>query len=381
MNIFLLGATGSIGTQVLEVIRNDVNYTLISISVGHNIAKAREIIREFHPQYVSVQEEKDFKKLQSEFLDITFGYGEESLITAATYGECGGSLINAVVGMVGLKPTIAAINKHRNILLANKETLVVAGDIITKLAKEKGVALIPIDSEHSAILQCLAGREKEEIKKIIITASGGTFRDKRRDELCHVRLEDVLKHPNWHMGKKITIDSATMVNKGLEVIEAHHLFGVDYENIQTIIHYESIIHSMVEFVDNSIMAQLATPDMRIPIQYALTYPHKKPSKLNNSFDWKSLSLLHFKEMDYERFPCLSLAYTVGKQGGIMPTVFNASNEAAVSLFIDGKIEFLDIEKIIWDAVNKAKNVINPSIDDIINTEREIKKQIFEKYRD
>lgn len=381
MNIFLLGATGSIGTQVLEVIRNDVNYTLISISVGHNIAKAREIIREFHPQYVSVQEEKDFKKLQSEFLDITFGYGEESLITAATYGECGGSLINAVVGMVGLKPTIAAINKHRNILLANKETLVVAGDIITKLAKEKGVALIPIDSEHSAILQCLAGREKEEIKKIIITASGGTFRDKRRDELCHVRLEDVLKHPNWHMGKKITIDSATMVNKGLEVIEAHHLFGVDYENIQTIIHYESIIHSMVEFVDNSIMAQLATPDMRIPIQYALTYPHKKPSKLNNSFDWQSLSLLHFKEMDYERFPCLSLAYTVGKQGGIMPTVFNASNEAAVSLFIDGKIEFLDIEKIIWDAVNKAKNVINPSIDDIINTEREIKKQIFEKYRD
>jgi len=381
MNIFLLGATGSIGTQVLEVIRNDVNYTLISISVGHNIAKAREIIREFHPQYVSVQEEKDFKKLQSEFLDITFGYGEESLITAATYGECGGSLINAVVGMVGLKPTIAAINKHRNILLANKETLVVAGDIITKLAKEKGVALIPIDSEHSAILQCLAGREKEEIKKIIITASGGTFRDKRRDELCHVRLEDVLKHPNWHMGKKITIDSATMVNKGLEVIEAHHLFGVDYENIQTIIHYESIIHSMVEFVDNSIMAQLATPDMRIPIQYALTYPHKKPSKLNNSFDWKSLSLLHFKEMDYERFSCLSLAYTVGKQGGIMPTVFNASNEAAVSLFIDGKIEFLDIEKIIWDAVNKAKNVINPSIDDIINTEREIKKQIFEKYRD
>ena len=357
MNIFLLGATGSIGTQVLEVIRNDVNYTLISISVGHNIAKAREIIREFHPQYVSVQEEKDFKKLQSEFLDITFGYGEESLITAATYGECGGSLINAVVGMVGLKPTIAAINKHRNILLANKETLVVAGDIITKLAKEKGVALIPIDSEHSAILQCLAGREKEEIKKII------------------------LKHPNWHMGKKITIDSATMVNKGLEVIEAHHLFGVDYENIQTIIHYESIIHSMVEFVDNSIMAQLATPDMRIPIQYALTYPHKKPSKLNNSFDWKSLSLLHFKEMDYERFPCLSLAYTVGKQGGIMPTVFNASNEAAVSLFIDGKIEFLDIEKIIWDAVDKAKNVINPSIDDIINTEREIKKQIFEKYRD
>lgn len=377
MNICLLGATGSIGTQVLDVIRTN-GYQLKAISFGKNIKKAIEIIEEFHPEYICTQTQEDLNILFKLFPHCQYGYGEEGLISAATYGE-EGIVINAVVGMVGLKPTIAAINKKRNILLANKETLVVGGEIITKLAKEKGVKLIPIDSEHSAILQCLHGRNNEEIESLIITASGGAFRDKKRDELKDVTIEDALKHPNWLMGPKITVDCATMVNKGLEVIEAHYLFDIPYDKIKTVIHRESIIHSMVEFKDRSVLAQMSFPDMRIPIQYALTYPQKLVYDLSPRLDFNTISQLTFKEMDFNRYPCLELAYKVGKLGGIMPTVFNASNEEAVSLFINKKIGFLDIETIIFDSVKNAKNIINPTIDDIIKVEQSVREDIRKKY--
>ncbi len=376
-NIFLLGATGSIGTQVLDVVRCKGG-NIISISIGKNIKKAKEIIEEFNPEYISVLDESDMLLLQKEYPNKIFGYGEEGLIKAATYSNKDGVLVNAVVGMIGLKPTIEAIKLKRNILLANKETLVVAGEIITKLAKEYEVSLIPIDSEHSAILQCIGDRKNEEIENIIITASGGTFRNKTRDEITNVTLKDVLNHPNWSMGAKITVDSATMVNKGLEVIEAHFLFNIDYDKIKTVIHYESIIHSLVEFKDRSLIAQLSIPDMRIPIQYALTYPNKLEYDLSPRIDFSKLNL-SFKEMDFNRYPCLKLAYEVGKMGGIMPTVYNASNEEAVSLFMEGKIKFLEIEEIIFSAVKNAINIINPTINDIINTAKEVRIKIRDNY--
>ena len=281
--------------------------------------------------------------------------------------------------MVGLKPTIEAIKLNRTILLANKETLVVGGEIITKLLKQYNSKLLPIDSEHSAILQCLEGRKKEEIKKIIITASGGAFRDLNREQLQYVTIDDALKHPNWNMGKKITVDCASMVNKGLEVIEAHYLFDIEYDNIETIIHKESIIHSMVEFKDNTIIAQMGKPDMRIPIQYAITYPNKIDYKLDDELNINKLSGLSFKEMDFEKYPLLKLAYKVGKEGGVMPTIFNASNEEAVKLFINKKIKFLDIETIIIDCVSNFKNIINPSLNQIIEVDLKVRDYINNKY--
>lgn len=378
MNIYLLGATGSIGTQVLDIIRTK-GYKLKAISFGTNIEKACRIIEEFHPEYICTQTQTDLNTLFKLYPEYQYGYGEEGLISAATYGDDDGVLINAVVGMVGLKPTIAAINKKRKILLANKETLVVGGEIITKLAKANGVPLIPIDSEHSAILQCLQGYRHEEIASLIITASGGAFRDKSREELKTVTIEDALKHPNWLMGPKITVDCATMVNKGLEVIEAHYLFDMPYDNIKTVIHRESIIHSMVEFKDRSVIAQMSIPDMRIPIQYALTYPEKLAYDLSPRIDFDTLGQLSFQKMDFERYPCLKLAYEVGKMGGIMPTIFNASNEEAVNLFIKKKISFLDIETIIFDSVKNAKNIIQPTIDDIIKIEQSVREDIRKKY--
>lgn len=378
MNVFLLGATGSIGTQVLEVVRNQ-HYKVLSISVGKNLAKTREIIREFSPQFVSVLNEDDMVHLQQEFPDVSFAYGEEGLIQAATYSNEEGVLVNAVVGMVGLLPTIEAIKKRRNILLANKETLVVGGEIITKLAKEYKVSLLPIDSEHSAILQCLTGHDKNDVQGLIITASGGTFRNKKREELVGVTLEDVMHHPNWNMGAKITVDSATMVNKGLEVIEAHYLFEMDYDKIQTVIHYESIIHSMVEYKDGSVIAQLSNPDMRLPIQYAFTYPRKLESIVQEKIDFTKLSSLTFRPMDTNRYPMLALAYEVGKMGGIMPTVYNASNEEAVRLFMEGKISFLQIETLITEAVKQAKNLKNPTISDIITTAKSVRETIRKNY--
>ncbi len=382
-NIYLLGCTGSIGKQTIDVLRTLENVNLISISFANQKEEAKKIIEEFKPKYVSCLKEEDANELKELYPFIEVGYGMEGLVNAATFNsfDKDGYLVNAVVGMIGLKPTIEAIKIGRNILLANKETLVVGGEIIRNLMKEHNVMMLPIDSEHSAILQCLDGRKKEEIKELIITASGGAFRDKTRNELKDVTIEDALAHPNWSMGKKITVDCATMVNKGLEVIEAHYLFDIPYENIKTIVHRESIIHSMVKFVDGSLIAQMGKPDMRIPIQYAITYPYKEEYKLDSALDIDEISNLSFKKMDFERYPMLALAYEVGKMGGIMPTVYNSSNEASVRLFIENKIKFLEIENIISEYVEKYKesNILNPSLEDVLRIDNEVKESIYKKY--
>ncbi|NLD27137.1 MAG: 1-deoxy-D-xylulose-5-phosphate reductoisomerase [Acholeplasmataceae bacterium] len=378
-NIFLLGATGSIGTQVLDVIRKLGGFRILSLSIGKNIPLGEKIISEFAPEYVSIQEQKDLNYLKLRFPNIEFGYGEEGLVKAASYSDQDGVLLNAVVGMAGLKPTIAAIKKHRNILLANKETMVVAGDIINDLIKEYKVEVIPIDSEHSAIFQCLKSGLKSEVAKLIITASGGAFRNKSREELASVSVEAALMHPNWQMGKKITIDSATMVNKGLEVLEAHHLFGIDYDQIETLIHPESIIHSLVEFKDKSLIAQLSYPDMRLPIQYALTYPKRCEHPDLRSLDLTAVQNLTFKKMNFERFPTVALAYRVGRMGGIMPAVYNAANEVAVQLFLEQKISFLDIEAIINRSVETTVNITHPTLEEIIAADRDVRNRILDKY--
>ncbi len=380
-NIYLLGASGSIGKQTLDVIsRYQDKFTLKSFSVNTNILFAKEIIKQFKPEMVSVGKYEDMLVLKSEFPEVKFSYGDQGLIDVATYSSDGGYLVNAVMGSVGLIPTVAAIKMKRDILLANKETLVIGGEIIMPLVKEYGVRLLPIDSEHSAILQCLLAGKKSEVSKIIITASGGSFRDKTRDELRFVTKMDALKHPNWEMGSKITIDSATMINKGFEIIEAYYLFGLDIKKIETVIHRESIIHGIVEYVDGVMIAQMAIPDMRIPIEYALLYP----SRFENEYkkiDFKKIKNLSFEEMDFKRFPLLKLAYDVIGKKGILPTVFNAANEAAVNLFLNDKINFLDIEDIVFSSVKNAKNLILPTIADIIRIDTEIKEEIYKKYEE
>lgn len=379
--IILLGATGSIGCQVLDVIKDNNEFLLKGISFGNNIKKAIEIIDEFHPQYVCCLNQEDAINLEKKYPDIIFFYGSVGLIDLVEVETKNGVVINAIVGTSGLVPTVKAIEARKDILLANKETLVVAGDLINELVSKYQVNLIPIDSEHSAILQCLNSGKKEEVKKIIITASGGSFRDLKREELNNITLEEACKHPNWSMGTKITIDSSTMVNKGLEVIEAHHLFKIDYSKIETIIHKESIIHSMVEFNDGSVIAQMGNPDMRLPIMYALNYPHHLNNNIIKELNLCEIGSLSFKKMDYERFPLVKVAYEVGKIGGILPLVYNVSNEVAVNLFINGKIKYLDIEKIIIETVEffKERNVLKPSLEVLILFENLVKENILEKY--
>jgi len=304
--ISLLGATGSIGKQTLDVIREhrDV-FQLAAISVGRNIEAVRGIIQEFSPKLVSVQLKEDYERLKLEFPHVKFTYGDEGLVEVAVYPDSE-IVVNAVIGSIGLPATIQAIKEKKKIALANKETLVTAGHIVMDMANQYGVPIIPVDSEHSAIFQCLQGEQKKNIERLIITASGGSFRDKKRSELENVTVNEALNHPNWSMGKKITIDSATMMNKGLEVIEAHWLFNIPYEKIDVLLHRESTIHSMVEFHDSSIIAQLGTPDMRVPIQYALTYPDRLPLVNSNRLNLATLKTLHFEEMDFERFRCLNL---------------------------------------------------------------------------
>lgn len=378
-NIFLLGATGSIGTQVLDVLRNLGCFRVLSLAIGKNVSLGEKIIAEFKPEFVSVQEQEALPQLKLAFPEIQFGYGEEGLIQAATYSDQDGVLVNAVVGMAGLKPTVAAIKKRRNILLANKETMVVAGEIINALLREYNVEIIPIDSEHSAIFQCLQSGVKAEVARLIITASGGAFRDKSREELADVRVSEALHHPNWQMGKKITIDSATMVNKGLEVLEAHHLFGIDFDRIETVIHPESIIHSLVEFRDKSVIAQLSYPDMRLPIQYALTYPERCDHPDIRSLDLAAIQNLSFRKMDFSRFPAVALAYQVGRMGGIMPAVYNAANEIAVQLFLEQRIGFLEIEAIISRSIAAAVNIQHPTLEDILTADRDVRDRIMNTY--
>lgn len=370
-NVAILGSTGSIGTQTLDVIRQNEDLNLVAISAGSNIEKLDEQIREFHPKLAAVWSESNAKLLREMVADVTpackIVSGMEGLLEVAAIEESD-ILITAVVGMIGIKPTIAAIQAGKDIGLANKETLVTAGHIIMPLAKEHNVSILPVDSEHSAIFQCLNGEKENAIHKILLTASGGPFRGKSRKDLEQVTLEMALKHPNWSMGKKITIDSATMVNKGLEVIEAKWLFHVEPEQIEVVVQPQSIIHSMVEFEDGAVMAQLGTPDMRLPIQYALYYP-KRVFLNGKRLDFSMLSEITFQKPDLEVFSGLQYAYDAINVGGSMPTVLNAANEFAVAKFLNKEIQFLEIYDMIQFCMEQHKVIENPNVDEILETER------------
>ncbi|WP_176583355.1 1-deoxy-D-xylulose-5-phosphate reductoisomerase [Priestia megaterium] len=362
--ISLLGATGSIGTQTVDIVRaHPEHFELSAISVGRNINEARKIIQQCKPALVSVMKKEDCLSLQAEFPSIRFVYGEEGLVEVATHPSTE-VLVNAVLGSVGLTPTLEAIKMRKTIAIANKETLVTAGHLVMEAAKEYGADILPVDSEHSAIFQSLQGQDQKAIDRLILTASGGSFRDKTRAELQGVTVEDALNHPNWSMGAKITIDSATMMNKGLEVIEAHWLFDLPYEKIDVLLHKESIIHSMVEYSDTSVIAQLGTPDMRVPIQYALTYPKRMSLSNTKRLSLADIGQLHFAKMDEERFRCLAFAFEAGKAGGTLPTVLNAANEEAVQAFLDGHITFLQIEDVIEKAMNEHTVIQKPCLSTI-----------------
>jgi len=373
--ISLLGATGSIGRQTMEIVReNRELFEVVAFSAGTNIELTKEYIREFTPSLVSVKEKKDYESLKAEFPKTKFSYGDDGLVEVAVYPESN-ILVNAVIGSVGLYPTLKAIETKKDIALANKETLVTAGHLVMQAANEHGVKLLPVDSEHSAIFQALQGEDKKNIERLIITASGGSFRDYTREQLKEVTVAQALNHPNWSMGAKITIDSASMMNKGLEVIEAHWLFNIPYEQISVLMHKESIIHSMIEFHDGSVMAQLGTPDMRVPISYALEYPNRLKNASKERLDLAKIATLHFQEMSFERFPCLKYAYDAGKAGGTMPTVLNAANEVAVDYFLKEKITFLEIESLIYAAMEQHNIIKHPNLDEIQQTDFETRSLI------
>lgn len=362
--ISVLGSTGSIGTQTLDVARmHRDQFQIEGLAAGSNVELLLQQVKEFGPRKVSVATKELADRVKHSLPAGTeVFYGREGLIEIAA-GTDAELVVTAVVGSMGLPSTLAAIEAGKNIGLANKETLVTAGHLVTAAAAAKGIKLLPIDSEHSAIFQCLNGERYEDIERITLTASGGSFRDYTREQLVNVTVEDALKHPNWSMGAKITIDSATMVNKGLEVIEAHWLYGLPYEQISVLLHPESIIHSFVEFRDSSIIAQLGNPDMRVPIQYALTYPERWNSPAPR-LSLAEAGRLNFREMDFERFPCLRLAYECGKMGGTAPTVFNAANEVAVARFLRKEISFLRIEEIIEQVVERHQNHPEPPLETI-----------------
>ncbi|MBC1473127.1 1-deoxy-D-xylulose-5-phosphate reductoisomerase [Listeria grandensis] len=368
--INLLGATGSVGSQTLAIVKEHPElFQVAALSFGRNMKLGMQVIREFKPEIVSVEHRRDYEKLKLEFPTIKVYYGALGLQEVATYSH-GDILINAVMGSVGLQPTLDAIAAGKEIAIANKETLVTAGHLVMRAAKEKGVRLVPIDSEHSAIFQCLQGENPANIDKLIVTASGGSFRDKTREQLKNVTVAEALAHPNWSMGNKITIDSATMFNKGLEVIEAHWLFDIAYDQIEVVVHRESVIHSMVAFKDGSHIAQLGLPDMRVPIQYALTYPERASVSFQKPFDITEFGTLHFDKMDFHRFPALKLAYTAGKIGGTMPSVLNAANEIAVAGFLNGQVAFQDIEALVENAMNRHEVTPNPDLETIFQVDQE-----------
>ena len=360
-NITVLGVTGSIGMQTVDVVKNHLDkFKIVAMSAGYNIKQVEEILEMIDVEYVCVVQKKDAQYLQEKYPDLKVTYGQEGLIKIATLPQID-IVLNAIVGFAGLVPTIEAIKAKKDIALANKETLVVAGHIITKLVKENNVRLLPVDSEHSAI-------KHQQIKRIILTASGGSFRDKSRDELIGVTVEEALNHPNWSMGAKITIDSATLFNKGLEVIEAKWLFDVSYDQIDVLIHPESIIHSMVEFVDTSVIGQLGNPDMRLPIQYALTYPDRDVLVNGESLDLAKIASLTFKKPDLDRFKALALAYKAGRTGGSMPCVLNGANEMANELFRNNKIEFLQIEELVEKALKAHQVISDPTLEQLVEVD-------------
>lgn len=368
--ISVLGSTGSIGTQTLEIARYNQDIGITALAAGSNVELLEKQVREFHPKIACLWKEEAARELKRRIrdLDVKVVSGMEGLMEAACEPEAQ-IVVTAVVGMIGIRPTIAAMEAGKDIALANKETLVTAGHIIMPLAKEKGVKILPVDSEHSAIFQCLQGAGENRIHKILLTASGGPFRGRSREQLSGVQPEDALKHPNWSMGRKITIDSSTMVNKGLEVMEAHWLFDVDMDQVQVVIQPASVIHSMIEYEDGAVIAQLGTPDMKLPIQYALYYPERRFLP-GDRLDFTKLKEITFDEPDMETFRGLKLAYEAGKAGGSLPTVFNAANELAVSLFLEKKIPYLAITDLIQGAMENHKRKAAPNVDQILAAEQE-----------
>ncbi len=366
--IAILGSTGSIGTQTLEVVRENGDIEVCGIAAGSNIGLLEEQVRMFRPRLAAVWSEEKAKELKTRISDTDTRVvsGMDGLLEVSTLKETE-IIVTAIVGMIGIRPTIEAIKAGKDIALANKETLVTAGHIIMPLAKENHVSILPVDSEHSAIFQSLQGNERKTLHKILLTASGGPFRGKKEEDLLEIRVEDALRHPNWEMGQKITIDSSTMVNKGLEVIEAKWLFGVDVDQVQVVVQPQSIIHSMVEYVDGAVMAQLGTPDMKLPIQYALYYP-KRRYLPGDRVDFWSLGKLEFEKPDMDTFYGLKLAYDAGRKGGTLPTVFNAANELAVRQFLNREIKYLEIVEIIEDCMQVHRNIENPSLQEILDTE-------------
>ena len=366
--IAILGSTGSIGTQTLEIVRKEPDLQVVALAAGTNVDLMEKQVREFRPVLAAMWSEEAARDLRVRLADLSVRvvHGMEGLLETAVCEESE-VLVTAIVGMIGIRPTIAAIEHHKTIALANKETLVTAGHIIMPLAARNGVSILPVDSEHSAIFQSLHGENRERVSKILLTASGGPFRGKTREQLSTMTVEDALKHPNWSMGKKVTIDSASLVNKGLEVMEAKWLFDVELEQIQVVVHPQSIIHSAVEYVDGGIMAQLGVPDMKLPIQYALFYPDRRPMD-NGRVDFFQLGQLTFEAPDTETFRGLALAYQAAEAGGTMPTVFNAANEKAVELFLNEKIPYLRIAELIGEAMERHQVVKDPALEEILEVE-------------
>ncbi len=368
--IAILGSTGSIGTQTLEVVRGNPELQVAALAAGSSVEKMERQIREFHPAVAAMWTEEAARELRTRTADLNVRVtaGMEGLLEIAVLPESQ-VLVTAIVGMIGIRPTIAAIRAGKDIALANKETLVTAGHIIMPLARECGVAILPVDSEHSAIFQSLNGEPAERIEKILLTASGGPFRGYRREQLMGIQVEDALKHPNWAMGRKITVDSSTMVNKGLEVMEARWLFGTSLDRIQVLVHPQSIVHSAVQYVDGAIMAQLGVPDMKLPIQYALFYPDRRPMP-GKRVDFFELGQLTFEKPDMDTFEGLKLAYRAAEAGGSMPTVYNAANERAVALFLDRRIKYLQIPELIGEAMERHAVIADPTVDDILSAEQQ-----------
>ncbi len=375
--IAILGSTGSIGTQTLEIVRRNRDIAVTALAAGSNIRLLEEQIREFRPKLAAVWSEEKARELRAAVrdLDVRVASGMEGLLEVAVQPDAQ-MLVTAIVGMIGIRPTIEAIRAGKDIALANKETLVTAGHLIMPLARDCQVSILPVDSEHSAIFQCLQGERAggNQPAKILLTASGGPFRGKKREELQHIQVEDALRHPNWKMGRKVTIDSSTLANKGLEVMEAKWLFQVDLERIQVVVQPQSIIHSMIEYEDGAVLAQLGTPDMKLPIQYALYYPERR-FLAGERLDFWKLSEITFEKPDTDTFPALALAYQAMGAGGSMPTVFNAANEKAVSLFLDRKIGYLDIPEVIRQCMEEHRVIPNPTVEEILGVEQEVYERI------
>jgi 1-deoxy-D-xylulose-5-phosphate reductoisomerase len=381
--ISILGSTGSIGTQTLDIVRDHPDrFQVVGLAAGNNITLLAQQIREFKPEIVAIQNEIKLVELHEAIANVPdkpiLLAGKEAICEVARYGQAQ-SVVTGIVGCAGLLPTIAAIKAGKEIALANKETLIAGGPVVLPLIKEYGVQLLPADSEHSAIFQCLQGVPEKGLRKIILTASGGSFRDLPVEKLANVTVKDALKHPNWSMGQKITIDSATLMNKGLEVIEAHYLFGLDYDDIDIVIHPQSIIHSMIELQDTSVLAQLGWADMRLPLLYALSYPDRIPT------NWETLDLvkvgsLTFREPDHHKYPCMQLAYAAGRAGGCLPAVLNAANEQAVALFLEEKITFLDIPRLIESVCDRfsSQNKSDPSLEEIIYADQWSRQEVLDQ---